>query len=114
MQRGWDRRLVGQTRVLALDGVRMLVGVTAIVVATSVPKMELNSRNLVNIMNPKNKLRMYFNTAMINSFVITHAPPCRLASCGQKIEGVRERCSSYRTAAARPLERLRLLLSLCM
>lgn len=40
MQRGWDRRLVGQTRVLALDGVRMLVGVTAIVVATSIPKIE--------------------------------------------------------------------------
>lgn len=59
---------------------------------------------------------MYFNAAMINNFVITRAPPCgcRLASCGQKMEGVPERCSSYRTAAARPLERPRLLLSLCM
>lgn len=35
-----DGRLVGQTGILALDGVRVLVGVTAIVVAPSVPASE--------------------------------------------------------------------------
>lgn len=40
MEGGWDRRLMGQTGILALDGVRMLVGVAAIVVATSIPRME--------------------------------------------------------------------------
>lgn len=40
MEGGRDRRLVGQTRVLALDGVRVLVGVAAIVVAAGISKME--------------------------------------------------------------------------
>lgn len=31
---------MGQTGILALDGVRMLVGVAAIVVATSIPRKE--------------------------------------------------------------------------
>lgn len=34
---GWDGRLMGQTWVLALDGVRVLVGVAAVVVTTSIP-----------------------------------------------------------------------------
>lgn len=37
MEGGCDGRLMGQTGILALDGVRMLVGVAAVVVATSVP-----------------------------------------------------------------------------
>lgn len=37
MEGGRDPRLVGQTGVLGLDGVRMLVGVAAVVVATGVP-----------------------------------------------------------------------------
>lgn len=37
---GWDGRLVGQIGILALDGVRMLVGVAAIVVAPSIPGTE--------------------------------------------------------------------------
>lgn len=37
---GWDGRLVGQIRILALDGVRMLVGVAAVVVAPSIPGTE--------------------------------------------------------------------------
>lgn len=40
---GWDGRLVSQAWVLALDGVRMLVGVAAIVVATGVPGKEFVS-----------------------------------------------------------------------
>lgn len=36
---GGDGRIMGQTGILALDGVRVLVGVAAIVVATSVPRM---------------------------------------------------------------------------
>lgn len=36
---GWDRRIMGQTGILALDGVRVLVGVASIVVATSIPEM---------------------------------------------------------------------------
>ena len=53
-----------------------------------------------------------FNTKTI----ITHAPlcGCRLASGGWRMEVGLECCSSYRTAAARPLEWSRLLLSLCM
>ena len=37
---GWDCWVMGQTGILALDGVRMLVGVAAIVVATSIPGVE--------------------------------------------------------------------------
>lgn len=37
---GCDGRLVGQTGILALDGVRMLVGVAAVVVTTSVARRE--------------------------------------------------------------------------
>lgn len=37
---GCDCRLMGQTGILGLDGVRVLVGVAAIVVATSIPRME--------------------------------------------------------------------------
>lgn len=40
MEGGCDGRLVGQTGILALDGVRVLVGVAAVVVATSVAKRE--------------------------------------------------------------------------
>lgn len=38
MEGSCDRRLMGQTGILGLDGVRMLVGITAIVVATSIPE----------------------------------------------------------------------------
>lgn len=38
---GCDRWVMGQTGILGLDGVRMLVGVAAVVVATSIPRMEL-------------------------------------------------------------------------
>lgn len=40
MEGGRDPRLMGQTGILGLDGVRMLVGVAAVVVATRVPAME--------------------------------------------------------------------------
>lgn len=40
MEGGRDPRLVGQTGILALDGVWMLVGVAAVVVATRVPTIE--------------------------------------------------------------------------
>lgn len=40
MEGGRDPRLVGQTGILGLDGVWMLVGVAAVVVATRVPTIE--------------------------------------------------------------------------
>lgn len=40
MEGGRDPRLVGQAWILALDGVWMLVGVAAVVVATRVPTIE--------------------------------------------------------------------------
>lgn len=40
MEGGCDCRLVGQTGILGLDGVRVLVGVAAIVIAASEPRME--------------------------------------------------------------------------
>lgn len=40
MEGGCDGWLVGQTGILALDGVRVLVGVAAVVVATSVAGRE--------------------------------------------------------------------------
>lgn len=48
MEGGCDPWLMGQTGILGLDGVRMLVGVAAIVVATSVPRMELIFRKFSN------------------------------------------------------------------
>lgn len=44
MEGSCDRLLMGQTGILGLDGVRMLVGIAAIVVATSIPeRMKQNS-----------------------------------------------------------------------
>lgn len=40
MEGGCDPRLMGQTGILGLEGVWVLVGVAAIVVASSVPRME--------------------------------------------------------------------------
>lgn len=45
---GWERWLVGQAGVLALDGVRVLVGVTAVVVAPGVP-----TTKKIHLRNPR-------------------------------------------------------------
>lgn len=50
MEGGCDPRLMGQTGILGLDGVRVLVGVAAIVVASSVPRMEYLFRKYSNTM----------------------------------------------------------------
>ena len=41
---GWEARFVGQTGVLALDGVGVLVGVAAVVVASRVPNMKTHKQ----------------------------------------------------------------------
>lgn len=107
MEGGCDRRLMGQTGILALDGVRMLVGIAAIVVATSIPRMEEVETPSKKVLN-KNKINL--NTKII----ITHAPLCRQASAGWRMVVGVEDCPSYRTAAVRPLEWSRWPLSLCM
>lgn len=37
---GCDRWLMGHTGILGLDGMRMLVGIATVVVATSIPRIE--------------------------------------------------------------------------
>lgn len=40
MEGSCDRWLMGHTGILGLDGMRMLVGIATVVVATSIPRME--------------------------------------------------------------------------
>lgn len=59
MEGGCDGRLVGQTGILALDGVRMLVGVAAVVVATSVARRE--SAEFISKRNSPTKSKCFLN-----------------------------------------------------
>lgn len=106
---GWERRLVGQTGILALDGVGVLVGVAAVVVAPGIPMNEESKPEPIREVLQQND-ELNCNSEML----ITHAPLCRRAAGGRRTAAGPERCSSYRTAAVRPLERSRRLLSLCM
>lgn len=94
MEGGRDPRLVGQTGVLGLDGVWMLVGVAAVVVATRVPAIE----PLFTHYSERKKDTVLLKIKL--GIMGTHAPPCvcTLASCGRRPAGELGCCSAYRGA----------------
>lgn len=94
MEGGRDPRLVGQTGILGLDGVWMLVGVAAVVVATRVPTTE----SLFRIYSGKKKGSLFLKIKL--GIISTHAPPCvcTLASCGRRPAVELGCCSAYRGA----------------
>lgn len=106
MEGGRDPRLVGQTGILALDGVWMLVGVAAVVVATRVPTIESSFRK-----HSEKSTFLKIKLGITN----THAPlcVCTLASCGPRPLVELGCCSAYREADGRPLGWHHRLLSLC-
>lgn len=92
VQRGGEACVMGQTRILALDGMMMLICVAAIVVAARVADGESMKKSV--------KSEILEKFCCISCYGLTHARLCRgrLASGVQTRKDAPGRCYACRTA----------------